>query len=51
MRTQQTAHWEIRTVMCNLLTILQKIVPAVFDDFVFVGEDKNGVPYYSKDKN
>jgi len=45
-RTQQAAHWEIRAVMCKLLTTLQKIVPAVFEDFVFAGTDKNGVPFF-----
>ena len=33
MRTAKSAHWEIRRVMCNLLTEIKTIVPVIFDDF------------------
>ena len=48
MRTQKAAHWEIRAVMCDLLEVIQKIVPAVFDDFVQDGIDKNGLRYFRR---
>lgn len=48
MRTDKSAHWEIRRVMCMLLAELQEIVPVVFADFEFGGVDKNGCPYYIK---
>ncbi len=47
MRTSKAAHWEIRTVMCNLLQELQSLVPVVFDDFVPAGHDKKGIPFFS----
>jgi thymidylate synthase (FAD) len=48
LRTEKFAHWEIRSVMVLLLDYLQKIVPGVFDDFVFAGLDKNGLKYYEQ---
>jgi len=51
MRTSKFAHWEIRKVMGNLLAEVQKIVPVVFDDFVPVGKDKNGLRYFEQKKN
>lgn len=48
LRTAKPAHWEIRTVMCQLLQQLQEKIPVIFDDFILQGEDKNGVPYYQK---
>lgn len=32
LRTEKKAHWEIRTVMQNLLNHLREILPCVFDD-------------------
>ena len=46
MRTNKKAHWEIRELQCKLLSELMKMIPAVFDDFVLIGEDKRGIPYY-----
>ncbi len=46
LRTAKAAHWEIRGVMGKLLTRVQELVPAVFDDFVKAGDDKNGLPFY-----
>lgn len=46
MRTTKPAHWEIRYVIGNLLEKIQEIVPAVFDDFIMDGVDKNGVRYF-----
>ena len=50
LRTQKRAHWEIRSLMGKLLKKVQKIVPAVFDDFKEVGKDKKGIPYFEKEK-
>lgn len=50
MRTQKAAHWEIRDVMVRLLQKTQEIVPAVFDDLVLAGQDKNGLAYYEMKK-
>ncbi len=49
MRTDKSAHWEIRRTMCMLLAELQEMIPVVFDDFVFGGLDKNGIPYYIRE--
>lgn len=46
MRTALAAHWEIRRVMCNLLSELKRIIPIIFCDFVYGGEDKDGYPYF-----
>ena len=46
MRTAKPAHWEIRSVMCPLLTELKNIIPVMFEDFTEVGKDKNGIPYF-----
>ena len=51
MRTSQFAHWEIRGVMNRLLTELQRVLPAVFGDFVKTGEDANGLAYFEIDKS
>lgn len=48
MRTDKSAHWEIRRTMCALLAELQQIVPVVFDDFIFGGLDKNGIAFYTR---
>ncbi|MFC1656589.1 FAD-dependent thymidylate synthase [Patescibacteria group bacterium] len=50
MRTSKFAHWEIRKVMGDLLVEVQKIVPAVFDDFKLAGKDKNGLRYFELKK-
>lgn len=49
MRTQKAAHWEIRKVMGDLLEEVQKIVPAVFEDFVEAGVDQHGLRYFLQD--
>lgn len=38
MRTNEKAHWEIRTVMCRLLKEVKLRVPVVFDDFDISGD-------------
>ena len=48
MRTQKTAHWEIREVMGNLLEKVKTIIPVIFDDFVEMGLDSNGLRYFEK---
>jgi len=48
MRTDQPAHWEIRKLMCDLLKYVQKIVPVIFDDFVYEGMDQDNIPYFKK---
>jgi len=48
MRTSKYAHWEIRRVMCNLLTACKKILGPVFADFEETGTDANGLRYFSK---
>jgi thymidylate synthase ThyX len=45
MRCDQYAHWEIRKVMCLLLLGLKDTLPAVFDDFIYMGKHK-GEAYY-----
>jgi len=46
MRTQKAAHWEIRYIMCDLLTTLKDIIPVIFEDFEFSPEpDSNGYMY------
>lgn len=34
LRTAKNAHWEIKSVMCNLLRDVQKRIPIVFDDLL-----------------
>lgn len=46
LRTAKDAHWEIRLVMCALLQELQTILPAVFDDLQYAGQDQDGHPYF-----
>lgn len=47
MRTALPAHWEIRSVMCPLLSALKTIIPVMFEDFVDAGIDTNGVLYFT----
>ena len=46
VRCARPAHWEIRSVMGDLLLWLQDRLPEVFGDFEIAGEDKNGVKYW-----
>lgn len=46
MRLSKAAHWEIRKVMGDLLLELQKTIPVVFDDFIHIGVDQNGLAYF-----
>ncbi|MCP6717986.1 MAG: FAD-dependent thymidylate synthase [Patescibacteria group bacterium] len=48
LRTDRAAHWEIRKIMCDLLKHIQKIVPVIFDDFVYKGVDQDNVSYFKK---
>jgi thymidylate synthase (FAD) len=49
MRTQETAHWEIRKVMGDLLEKVKTIIPEIFDDFVEAEKpDQNGLRYFEK---
>lgn len=48
MRTGKASHWEIRKLMCDLLKRVQKIIPAIFNDFVYAGADQNNIPYFKK---
>ena len=49
MRTQETAHWEIRKVMGDLLEKVKTIIPGIFDDFVEAEKpDQNGLRYFEK---
>ncbi len=51
MRTQKTAHWEIRQVMGDLLEKLKEIIPVIFEDFIEADEvDKNDLRYFEKIK-
>lgn len=47
MRTAKPAHWEIRSVMCPLLTELKTIIPVMFEDFTEGGVDANNIPYFT----
>lgn len=47
MRTQKTAHWEIRYIMCDLLMKLKEVLPVIFEDFNLEGKDKDGYAYYT----
>ena len=55
MRTQKAAHWEIRSVMCDLLAELKDVIPVIFEDFYRPYRfnqplvpilDKDGYAYY-----
>lgn len=46
MRTAKSAHWEIRSVMNELLEEVRTIVPVIVNDFEVIGKDKNGLDYY-----
>ncbi len=48
LRTSKPAHWEIRGVMCQLLELVQTILPGVFDDFTYVEDDYTGTPYFEQ---
>ncbi len=48
MRTSKVAHWEIRRVMCNLLEFIQPILSPIFDDFIEMGVDGNGLRYFER---
>lgn len=54
MRTQKAAHWEIRYMMCDLLSKLKTIIPVIFEDFTNLDADGNllldadGYMYYEK---
>jgi len=54
MRTQKAAHWEIRYVMYDLLTVLKTWIPVIFRDFVNVDDngellqDAQGYGYYKQ---
>lgn len=54
LRTQKAAHWEIRYMTYDLLTILKVIISVIFEDFTNLDEDggllkdKNGYGYYRK---
>jgi len=49
LRTSKFAHWEIRSVMIDLLKRLKKILPPIFEPFHIVGKDINGIPYTETD--
>lgn len=49
LRLGKAAHWEIRTAMAMFLEQVRPLVPVVFDDFVQVEVDKNGVPFFERD--
>lgn len=51
MRTQKAAHWEIRSVMGDLLTRTKEIIPVVFNDFVEAGVDLHGLRYFEQKPN
>jgi thymidylate synthase (FAD) len=44
MRCDHTAHWEIRSVMLDLLAWCKTNIPIIFDDFVFF-TTKDGIKY------
>jgi hypothetical protein len=46
MRADLYAHWEIRGTMVRLLQEMQRILPGVFDDFVYGGTCQDGIPWY-----
>lgn len=48
MRTSKAAHWEIRGVMCDLLENVKPTLSPVFDDFVEVDKDRNGLRYFKQ---
>lgn len=45
MRTAKVAHWEIRSVMINLLKEMQILLPPIFSVFKIAGKDINGIQY------
>lgn len=48
LRCGIASHWEIRSVLSELLLKLKEILPCVFDDFILQGEDSNGIKYFLK---
>jgi thymidylate synthase (FAD) len=48
LRTAKPAHWEIRRTMGLLLTELQDLLPAVFDDFAVAGQCRDGIDYWER---
>lgn len=47
LRTDKHAHWEIRKEMVDLLELLKKEVPLLFDDFIYYGMN-GGIKHYVK---
>lgn len=45
VRCSKFAHWEIRTVMIDLLKMLQEQAPVIFGGLKIVGKDDNGVEF------
>jgi len=50
LRTGLAAHWEIRSVLSELLLELKRALPCLFADFIFQGEDENGVKHFKQIK-
>ncbi len=50
LRTAKPSHFEIRNTLIAVLNKCQKIVPGIFDDFQYMGDDAKGYPYYEKVK-
>lgn len=50
VRTAKVAHFEIRNTMVEVLNNFKEIIPGVFDDFQYKGNDANGYPFYEKVK-
>lgn len=46
MRTSKQAHWEIRSIMSELLEEVKILLSPIFDDFEQAGIDINNLPYY-----
>ncbi|MDP2951027.1 MAG: FAD-dependent thymidylate synthase [bacterium] len=50
LRCGLASHWEIRSVLGELLLKLKEILPCVFEDFILAGQDTNGLNYFIKEK-
>jgi len=50
LRCGLASHWEIRSVLGELLLKMKEILPCLFEDFVLGGVDENGVKYFNKEK-
>jgi thymidylate synthase (FAD) len=50
LRTAEVAHWEIRSAMVQLIDQVRDLLSPIFDEFVFTGVCRSGVPFRKQDE-